>query len=277
MKFQRLGRIGLKAIASTLPELIGLGGFLAVWQLGAWRYSSVILPSPLETLTALKTIAADGELMAAIMTTTVHALGGFFLAATAGIILGIVSGIQPFVNRAIAPGIAALQGIPPIAWIVLALLWFGTGNATPIFTVSVATLPIIFIGAVEGVQTIEVQLLEMVRSFKVPPRIWLEDLYFPHLLSSLFPAIAAGLGLAWRVAIMSELLSSETGIGAQINLARINLETEVVMAWIIVVVLLILTSEYLVLRPLKHWLEPWRRLEKVQQNYTLQSDDYINI
>ena len=262
MNFQPWGKIVLKAIASTLPELIGLGGFLAVWQLGAWRYSSVILPSPLETLTSLQTLAVEGELMATILTTTFHALGGFFLAAILGIILGIISGIQPLVNRAIAPGIAALQGIPPIAWIVLALLWFGTGNATPIFTVTVATLPIIFIGAVEGVRTLEVKLLEMVRSFSVPPRIWLEDLYFPHLLSSLFPAIAAGLGVAWRVAIMSELLSSETGIGAQINLARINLETEVVMAWIIVVVLLILTSEYLILRPLKQWLEPWRRPEK---------------
>ena len=53
--------------------------------------------------------------------------------------------------------------------------------------------------------------------------------------------------------------SAETGIGAELNLARINLDTDEVMAWIFVVVILIWISEYLILRPLRHRLEPWRR------------------
>ena len=70
--------------------------------------------------------------------------------------------------------------------------------------------------------------------------------------------MAAGLGLAWRLAVMAELLSSEIGIGAELNLARINLDTDEVMAWIAIVVVSIWVSEYPILRPLRRRLEPWR-------------------
>ncbi len=59
---------------------------------------------------------------------------------------------------------------------------------------------------------------------------------------------------------MSELLSSETGIGAELNLARINLDTDEVMAWIAVTIALIWVSQYLILQPLRHLLTPWQRI-----------------
>ncbi|WP_293125379.1 ABC transporter permease [Okeania sp. SIO1I7] len=251
-----------KLIQVILPELIGFLGFITIWQILAMHYSSIILPSPLETLVALKNLATANKLTLAILTTTLNAISGFTIATLIGSFLGIIAGIKPLISRAVRPLITALQGVPPIAWIVIALLWFGTGNSTSIFTVAVATLPIIFIGAVEGVRNINSQLIEMAFTFKIPIKNLLLDLYYPHLLSSLFPSITSGLGLAWRVAIMSELLSSETGIGAEMNLARINLDTAEVMAWVVVTVVLILISEYLVIRPIRRFLEPWNYGEK---------------
>ncbi len=248
----------LKWIQPIVPELIGLGIFLVLWQFGAMRYSSVVLPSPLETGAAIGRLATTGKLGSAILTTSFHLFSAFTLAVLMGILLGIIAGIQSWFNKAISPIISALQGIPPIAWIVLALLWFGSGSGTPIFTITVATLPIMFLGAVEGIRTFPTPLLEMARLFRTPQRLLLSDLYFPHLLSYLFPSLAAGLGLAWRVAVMAELLSSEIGIGAELNLARINLDTDEVMAWIAIVVVSIWVSEYLILRPLRRRLEPWR-------------------
>ena len=118
-----------------------------------------------------------------------------------------------------------------------------------------------FLGAVEGIRTFPTPLLEMARLFRTPQRLLLSDLYFPHLLFYLFPSLVAGLGLAWRVTVMAELLSSETGIGAELNLARINLDTDEVMAWIAIVVISIWISEYLLLRPLRRRLEPWRPVQ----------------
>ncbi len=248
----------LHSLKSILPELVGLGGFLLSWQLGAMHYGSIVLPSPRETAIAIWRLGTTGKLGDALLTTSFHLLVAFTLAVLLGTVLGIVAGIKLWFKKAISPIISALQGIPPIAWIVLTLLWFGTGNAVPIFTITVATLPIMFLGAVEAIQTFPTPLLEMANLFRTPRNMLLRELYFPHLFTYIFPSLLAGLGLSWRVAVMAELLSSETGIGAELNLARINLDTDEVMAWIAIVVCSIWVSEYLLLRPLRRSLEPWR-------------------
>lgn len=261
MRLTREIQLPLHWIQLLLPQVIGLGVVLAIWQIGAMHYSTVVLPSPLETWAAVERLVTTGVFVDAILTTSFHLFSAFAIAVLFGVALGIGGGLQPWFHRAISPIMSAFQGIPPIAWIVLALLWFGSGNATPIFTITVAVLPIIFLGTVEGMRTVPVPLLEMANLYRMSKRLRLIDLYFPHLLSYLFPSLAAGLGLSWRVAVMAELLSSDIGIGAQLNLARINLDTDEVMAWILFVVVLIWVSEYLILRPLRHRLEPWRRTD----------------
>lgn len=245
-----LGRWGL-------PQLLGFSSFLALWQIVAMQYNSVVLPSPLETWAAIQRLMLTGAVGQTILTTSIRLSIAVAIALLFGIILGIIAGLKPMFRRAISPLISALQGIPPIAWIVLALLWFGSGGAAPVFTITITVLPIIFIGTVEGMATFPTSLLDMAHLYRAPQRQLLVDAYFPHLLTALFPSIASGLGLAWRVAVMAELLSSETGIGATLNLARINLDTDEVMAWIVIVVALIWISEYGILRPLRRWLEPW--------------------
>jgi NitT/TauT family transport system permease protein len=68
--------------------------------------------------------------------------------------------------------------------------------------------------------------------------------------------MVTGLGLSWRVAIMSEVLATPNGIGAELNTARANLDTAQVMAWIVITIILVLTSDTL-LRQLQKRLLPW--------------------
>jgi len=68
--------------------------------------------------------------------------------------------------------------------------------------------------------------------------------------------MVTGLGLSWRVAIMSEVLATPSGIGAELNTARANLDTAQVMAWIVITIILVLTSDTL-LRQLQKRLLPW--------------------
>ncbi len=240
---------------------LGLLLFLLLWQWGASLYNPIILPSPRETLAALLHLVATGQVTEAAAATAIRTLGGFAIACLAGGSLGVAAGLQPVVRRLVWPVVTVLQGMPPIAWIVLALIWFGTGSGTPIFTVAVATLPIVFVGAVEGVRTADRSLLEMARSFQTPPGMLFWDLYLPHLLSYLFPAVVAGLAVAWKVAVMAELLATDTGIGAGLAAARVNLDTARALAWVAVVVGLLFAFEYAVLHPLKRRLEPWRQTE----------------
>lgn len=263
----RSGTYHDRHLIQHLAGLIGFGGFMLLWHLGALHYNSVILPSPYETAVAVAHLVRDGHVGMAALITCWHTLVGFSIAVLLGSVLGTIAGMYPPIRYAVWPVITILQGIPPIAWIVLAMLWFGMDGGTPIFTVIAATLPIVFVGAVEGTRTVDRTLLEMAQVFRASRRTLVGDIYFPHMLSYLFPVLVAGLGIAWKVALMSELLASTQGIGAALGIARINLDTATALAWIAVAVTMLFMFEYLVLHPLKHHLEPWRQSQPTRHRF----------
>jgi NitT/TauT family transport system permease protein len=148
--------------------------------------------------------------------------------------------------------------MPPIAWLVLAMLWFGAGDGTPVFTVFVACLPVVFIGALQGTRTLDHHLKDMARAYRLPWRMRLLDLYLPHVAAYLFPAWITALGSSWKVAVMAELLATSDGVGAALAVTRSHLDTSASLAWICAVVGSLLALEYALLEPIKRELERWR-------------------
>lgn len=247
-----------RAVRDARYPVLGVALFLALWWVGSAWYGAFILPSPWETGAALWHLCREGLVLHAAWLTAARALGGFGLAALLGTGVGVAAGLHPALARTLAPISAMLLGIPPIAWIVLAMLWFGTTGLTPVFTVVVTALPIVFAVAVEGARTRDRDLEDMARSFGTPRRMRLWDVQLPHILSYLFPGWVTALGLSWKVAVMAELLASTDGIGADLALARVNLDTAEALAWVVVLLVLLLSVELLVLDPLKRRMEPWR-------------------
>ncbi len=148
--------------------------------------------------------------------------------------------------------------MPPIAWLVLAMLWFGMGDATPVFTVFIACFPIVFAGAMQGARTLDNQLKKVALAYHLPWHMLLTDLYFPHVMSYLFPAWITALGTSWKVVVMAELLSTTDGVGAALATSRAQLDTATSLAWVAAVLGLLLAAEYLFLEPLKRRVERWR-------------------
>lgn len=245
-------------LRSGLMGMISLAILLLLWQGLAPRYPKVILPPPADVALALTRLFNEGQIWPAIGATTYHALGGFSLAVGVGGLLGLMAGAQPLLQAALAPIAAALLGTPPIAWLVLAMVWFGLGSANSIFTVGVTVGPLVFTGAVDAIATLNPQLVAVAQVYQLRGRNRFRSLYWPHLVSRLLPVLVAGLGLAWRVAIMSEVLATPHGIGAELNTARANLDTAAVMAWIVITIALVLASDTL-LRQGQQWLLPWRQ------------------
>lgn len=156
------------------------------------------------------------------------------------------------------PIITILMGMPPIAWIVLAMIWFGMSDTTVIFTVVLASFPIIFIGALQGTRTLEGDLKEMAESFNLPLKMKIFDLYFPHIFSYVFPSWISALGMSWKIVVMAELLSSNDGIGASLAIARSQLDTSLALALVVIMIASLLLIEYLFLEPIKREVEAWR-------------------
>lgn len=251
--------------AQALAYLWGVWGaaaslflLVALWEVGHATYGTLVLPAPADTFAALWRYAVDGRLWPAVWDTSRHALSGFALAALIGGGLGAFAGLSDVGRRMLGPVATLLLGIPAIAWVVLALLWFGGSGRATIFTVVITTAPIVFAGAAQGVRTLESGLHRMALAFRAPAPVMVWDLYLPHVLSYLVPALATALALSWKVAVMAELLSGAGGIGDRLGTARAQIDTVATMAWILAVVGLLLTLEFLLLEPLRRHLATWR-------------------
>lgn len=242
---------GWGAIASLLL-------LLATWEAASAVTGALVLPDPRAAFSALSTLIDRGEAWQELAITTRRALAGFALSLIAGSLLGLAAGVSATASTMSRPIVTVLMGTPPIAWLVLALLWFGAGDGTPVFTVFIASFPVVFAGALQGARTLDNQLRAMAEAFRLPLRMRLIDVYLPHVASYLFPAWIAALGMSWKVVVMAELLATQDGVGAALAVTRSHLDTASTMAWIVAILGALLAAEYLVLEPLKREVERWR-------------------
>ncbi|KON80226.1 ABC transporter permease subunit [Azoarcus sp. PA01] len=242
---------GWGAIASLLL-------LLAAWEGGSAIYGSLVLPDPLTTFATLADLVTTGAAWPELAVTARRALIGLAIAVAIGTALGLAAGVSVTASMMSRPLVTVLLGTPPIAWLVLAMLWFGASDGTPVFTVVVACFPVIFVGALQGTRTLDHHLKDMAHAFRLSARMKFFDLYLPHVVSYLFPAWITALGTAWKVVVMAELLSSSDGVGAALAVTRSHLDTAGTLAWICAVVGSLLAVEYLVLEPIKREVERWR-------------------
>ncbi len=262
MKLLRAWLAGIPAyLWSGWGALASLFLLLAVWEAGSALYGALILPDPLSVFVTLGQSLASGAAWPELLVTARRALLGLALAIAAGSLLGMLAGVSLTASMMARPLVTVLLGTPPIAWLVLAMLWFGASDGTPVFTVFIACFPVIFVGALQGTRTLDGQLKDMATVFRLPAHMKFFDLYLPHVISYLFPAWITALGTSWKVVVMAELLSSADGVGAALAVSRAQLDTAATLAWIAAVVLALLAVEYLFLEPIKRELERWRREE----------------
>lgn len=234
----------------------------AAWEGASALYGALILPDPATVFATLAGLIESGAAWPELAVTARRALTGLALAIAAGSVLGMLAGVSLTASMMARPLVTVLLGTPPIAWLVLAMLWFGASDGTPVFTVFVACFPVIFVGALQGTRTLDSHLKDMAAVFRLPARMKLFDLYLPHVVSYLFPAWITALGTAWKVVVMAELLSSADGVGAALAVSRSHLDTAATLAWISAVVGSLLAVEYLLLEPIKRELERWRQNER---------------
>jgi len=120
---------------------------VALWEELAAVYGPLVLPAPLDAAhTLLGWARRGGELWPTLEITGRRAFLGLGLAVGAGSLLGVVAGVSMTASMMARPWVTVLLETPPIAWLVLAMLWFGTGDGTPVFTVFIACFPIVFVG-----------------------------------------------------------------------------------------------------------------------------------
>jgi NitT/TauT family transport system permease protein len=218
---------------------------LAIWEVVARVYPAVILPSPLETLQALLHIAGNGHLWEPLSLSFVRLAIGFGIAFVIGTGLGIASGCNDKIYAFVRPAVTLLQSVPPVSWILLAILWLGIDGGAQILVIVIALFPVFFFNSVEGIQQVPKDLLEMASVFRVRRMKRIRDIYLPALRPYWLAALTINIGSGWKTIVMSELISGQTGIGAAMNTSRLYLKTDEVIAWTLLVALLGMSLEWL--------------------------------
>lgn len=253
----RLGRAGA-FLWSGWAGLAALSLLAALWQFGHEMWGAFILPSPRATVEAAYLMLANPDSWSPILVTVRRALEGFGLSAAIGATLGLAAGHAPAALRLARPLVTVIIGVPPIAWIVLALIWFGSSDGTVISTVVVGSLPIVFAGVAEGVMARDWGLDDMARAFGANWWQRVTGLRLRQVAAHLFPALALALGMAFKVAVMAELLANVGGIGGGLAAARSYLDVPQALAWVLIAVAALIVFEYAVIHPVRAEFERWR-------------------
>lgn len=230
-----------------LPPLFGLAVFLAAWQLVAGFYNPVVLPSPGDVLRALTDLAIGGQLWEQGRLSIIRGLAGFTLAVACGLPLGLLIGLNPLVAGLFRPLVVVLQVIPLVSWLLLALIWIGFSKV-PVFVVFVTTFPLIVINTIQGVWSVDRQLLQMAAVFRITKSRVIREVYLPQVAPYLMAGISAAMGTTWKAVAMAELFSVQKGIGAGMAVARMNLNTAALLAWTLFLVGLGLLADRLVMQ-----------------------------
>jgi NitT/TauT family transport system permease protein len=252
------GLASLRFLWGAWAGVAALGLLAALWQAGHEAYGDFILPAPLATLSAAIGILSEPRHWTTALETTRRAVQGFALAALAGASLGLVAGYSAATLRLVRPLITVILGVPPIAWIVLAMIWFGSTDGTVVVTILIAATPLVFAGVAEGVATRDRGLDDMARAFGASALQRVATVGMRHVLAHLFPALAIAIGTAFKVAVMAELLANTGGVGGALASARANLDVATALAWVLIAVGVLILFEYLVIHPIRASFERWR-------------------
>jgi NitT/TauT family transport system permease protein len=238
--------------------LIGAGVLVGIWAVISARQPELVLPSPAETMSAAIELARAGVLTAELATTVLRAAIAVAIAIALGLVWGILNGVSLWSAAISRACLAGLMAVPPVVLVVVGLTWFGPGAATTRMVVVLVAIPLIVIAVEEAVRNIDRDLLEMAASFDFGRVATMRHVIGPAIASPVLAATSVALGQSLRVAVMAELLSASTGVGAEIARSRANLETADVFAWALVLVIFVLVVELAILAPITRRVLRWR-------------------
>jgi len=122
-------------------------------------------------------------------------------------------GWHPGTYRTLNPVIQMLRPISPIAWIPLAILWFGVGNASPIFLIFLSSFFPMVVGTIAGVQAVERQYIRAARNFGVTGFRLIAKVVLPAAMAQIVTGMRIGLGIAWLVVVAAEMVAIDSGLG----------------------------------------------------------------
>jgi len=200
--------------------------FLLVWEVAALLVAlPQLFPTPVAVIIALKDLLLAegpaetvwaGELIGNTLVSLWRVIVGFAIAAVSGIFMGIIIGRWQKARDLLEPVIEVLRPIPPLAWIPLAILWFGLGFRPAVFLIWLGAFFPILLNTVLGMETTPKKLVEVAKTLGANSWQIMTRVSLPSATPSIMAGLRIGIGIGWMCLVAAELTGSNSGLGYMI-------------------------------------------------------------
>ena len=224
--------------ANLLGKKIGFYVLIIiVWQGldSAEIWPDNIFPSPIEVGEDLLYGVSDGSLFYGIATSMWRLVIGLSIAIGGGMLLGIFMARVETVNQTIGSLVLGLQSIPSVAWVPLAILWFGLSDSGIIFVTAIGAIFAVTINTYTGVKNIDPSFIEAARNMGAKGGQLVTTILIPAAFPYMISGFKQGWAFAWRGVIGAELLFSFLGLGFLLNVGRQLNDVSQVIAMMLVI------------------------------------------
>lgn len=233
---------------------------LVVWE-AACRgglVSPIMLPSPSAIVLKWLEWMRSGELLEDVIGSLSRVIGGFLLGAGLALPLGLFMGSSPRIYQFFNPIVQVLRPIPPIAWIPMSILWFGLGNPPAIFLISLGAFFPVLMNTIAGVHNVDGIYLRAGRNLGAGRSAMFRRVILPAATPYILAGIRIGIGTAFIVVIVSEMIAVNNGLGYRILEAREFMWSDKIIAGMITIGLLGLAID-LLMNAVNNYLLRWHR------------------
>jgi ABC-type nitrate/sulfonate/bicarbonate transport system permease component len=184
-------------------------------------------PAPREVWDALRQIAltgyADARLHVHILHSVQLVLMGFVVAVGTGVPLGLAMGWSRRVEALVNPAFLLIRPIPPLAWIPLAIVWLGLGDAAKVLVIWFAAFVPSVINSYAGVRSIEPHMLEAARMLGVKRWMLVREVLVPGAAPMIFTGLRLSLQACWTTLVAGELIGAAAGLGRVLSQGSLDI------------------------------------------------------
>lgn len=222
---------------------------IGLWDLACILSGTEVFPTPAETWAAFGEIIDSKRLWGDTVASLFRVTWGFLFAAAVGIPLGLVVGWSTRTFRALNPIIQGLRPISPIAWIPIAILWFGIGDGAGIYLIFLSSFFPITVGTMAAVRNISLVHQRSAMNFQMTGFELFRRVLLPASLPQIITSLRIALGVAWLVIVAAEMVGMDSGLGYLINDARnAGSRYDLVVATMIIIGLIGIVLDFLIRR-----------------------------
>ena len=200
-------------LTKIVPPMVVVMLLIAIWWIVVVKNDSAIFPTPWQVVAGAWELARDGTLWQHIGASLFRVGIGFGLAFLVAVPLGLWIGWVGGAYRTLNPIFQMLRPISPIAWIPIAILWFGVGDLSPIFLIFISSVFPMMVQTTSGVHTIDRRYLRAAANFGVSRWVLFSRVVIPAVLPEIIVGMRIGIGVAWLVVVAAEMIALRSGLG----------------------------------------------------------------